>query len=531
MILESTPFPGTTQAQVLTWLEEGSGLTAGTEFHLGYSPERIDPGNGSWTLAATPKIVSGIDDDSLAAVENFYQGIVDQTVPCVLAVCSRIGQADREHLPAREYRAGERAGDVRARARRRRVGGDKRRVHEAVRFHAVRSRPGSRRPQPAHRPLVPVLAGAADLGRGFRFVELANDINSHMPDYVVRRLLLALNKRGRPLIGSRILLLGLAYKKNTGDARKFTRHPRRRTAASNGSGGPAADPLVTESTVISQAVARVDATTDEIAAADMVVLLTDHDAFTAADVGRHARHVLDCRWVLSGANVEAYEGHGMTARRPTVLLLMRKEWPGYHSIERLFECLESLLSQTFDVRIVRVPCQSSEILRCARNLVFAARQRADIIHVTGDIQYCALALGQRKCVLTIHDFCLLDSLAGFRKRIFTILWYSLPLRWAPYLTTISGEAERQLKRSFPATAGKVRMIPNCVDKAFGLTGKTTRTTTGKPQVLQVGTGGNKNFERVCAAASGLPLRLRIIGALSDAQRSLLDSARAIPDNW
>ena len=58
------------------------------------------------------------------------------------------------------------------------------------------------------------------LGQRFRFVELANDINSHMPDYVVRRLLLALNKRGRPVSGSRILLLGLAYKKNTGDARE-----------------------------------------------------------------------------------------------------------------------------------------------------------------------------------------------------------------------------------------------------------------------------------------------------------------------
>ena len=56
---------------MLTWLEVGSGLMGGTDFRLGYSPERIDPGNGSWTLADTPKIVSGIDDDSLAAVESF----------------------------------------------------------------------------------------------------------------------------------------------------------------------------------------------------------------------------------------------------------------------------------------------------------------------------------------------------------------------------------------------------------------------------------------------------------------------------
>jgi UDP-N-acetyl-D-glucosamine dehydrogenase len=80
VIVESTSYPGTTQEQVLTWLEDGSGLVAGTDFHLGYSPERIDPGNRTWTLATTPKIVSGIDNDSLAAVENFYQGIVDRTV-------------------------------------------------------------------------------------------------------------------------------------------------------------------------------------------------------------------------------------------------------------------------------------------------------------------------------------------------------------------------------------------------------------------------------------------------------------------
>ncbi len=142
------------------------------------------------------------------------------------------------------------------------------------------------------------------LGRGFRFVELANDINSHMPDYVVRRLLLALNKRGRAMIGSRILLLGLAYKKNTSDARNSPAIRVAELLLRMGAEVRAADPLVAEPTAISLAVARVDATPEEIAAADIVVLLTDHDAFTAADVGRHARYVLDCRRVLAGANVE-----------------------------------------------------------------------------------------------------------------------------------------------------------------------------------------------------------------------------------
>ena len=80
VIVESTSYPGTTQEQVLAWLEDGSGLAAGTDFRLGYSPERIDYRTQSWTLAMTPKIVSGIDDDSLAAVQSFYAGIVDWIV-------------------------------------------------------------------------------------------------------------------------------------------------------------------------------------------------------------------------------------------------------------------------------------------------------------------------------------------------------------------------------------------------------------------------------------------------------------------
>ncbi len=114
VIVESTSYPGTTQEQVLRWLEDGSGLLAGPDFHLGYSPERIDPGNRVWTLATTPKVVSGIDEASLSAVEGFYRGIVDLDRGGVLPARGRAGQAHREHLPAREHRAGERTGHVRA---------------------------------------------------------------------------------------------------------------------------------------------------------------------------------------------------------------------------------------------------------------------------------------------------------------------------------------------------------------------------------------------------------------------------------
>ena len=80
VILESTTYPGTTEEMVAPLLEEGSGLVAGHDFFLGYSPERIDPGNPDWNLANTPKVVSGIDEGSLAAVQGFYDRIVERTV-------------------------------------------------------------------------------------------------------------------------------------------------------------------------------------------------------------------------------------------------------------------------------------------------------------------------------------------------------------------------------------------------------------------------------------------------------------------
>jgi UDP-N-acetyl-D-glucosamine dehydrogenase len=140
------------------------------------------------------------------------------------------------------------------------------------------------------------------LGRNFRFVELANDINDHMPDYVVRRLIEALNKRRQAVNGARILLLGLAYKKNTGDARES---PSRRVAdllLDMGAEVRAVDPFVVEAHV-DRRITRVELTAEEIAAADAVVLLTDHDSIDGDLVVQHATYVLDCRHQLPG-NVE-----------------------------------------------------------------------------------------------------------------------------------------------------------------------------------------------------------------------------------
>jgi UDP-N-acetyl-D-glucosamine dehydrogenase len=304
VIVESTSYPGTTQEQVFAWLEDGSGLVAGADFHLGYSPERIDPGSRTWTLATTPKIVSGIDDASLAAVEDFYRGIVARTVPV-----SSPREAELAKLIENTFRHVNIALVNELAMFGRELGVD---VWEAI--DAASTKPFGFmpfRPGPGVGghclPIDPsYLSWRVEraLGQRFRFVELANDINSHMPDYVVHRLLLALNKRGKPVSGSRILLLGLAYKKNTGDARESPAIRVGELLLRMGAEVRAADPLVTEPAVIGPEVARVEATPEEIAAADAVVLLTDHEAFTADDLCRRARYVLDCRRVLSGPNVE-----------------------------------------------------------------------------------------------------------------------------------------------------------------------------------------------------------------------------------
>jgi len=305
VILESTSYPGTTQEHLLPLLEEGSGLVAGTDFRLGYSPERIDPGNQTWTLTTTPKIVSGIDGASLEAVQAFYDSIVERTV-----AVSSPREAELAKLIENTFRHVNIALINELAIFAHELGID---VWEAV--DAASSKPFGFMPfTPGPGvgghclPIDPSYLSwhvERALGQNFRFVELANDINNHMPDYVVRRLMLALNRRGLAVNGSRILLLGLAYKKNTGDARES---PAVRVAdllKRMGAEVRAADPHVVETTAVDTVVTRVSLTAGELSSADAVVLLTDHAAFDFGEISKRARYALDCRRVLgAGDNVE-----------------------------------------------------------------------------------------------------------------------------------------------------------------------------------------------------------------------------------
>ena len=294
VVLESTTYPGTTEELVATILEEMSGLTAGEDFHLGYSPERIDPGNPTWRFDNTPKVVSGIDQASLEAVRSFYDSLVSQTVP---VNSTRV--AELAKLLENTFRHVNIALVNELAIFARELGID---VWEAV--DAAATKPyGFMKFTPGPGvgghclPIDPSYLSwrvKRSTGRNFRFVELANDVNDHMPDYVVRRLMEALNRQGKAVRNSRILLLGLAYKRNTGDARES---PARRVIElliGLGAEVCAVDPHVVEAHVDSR-VNRVELTGDEISSADAVVLLTDHESFDLDSVAREARYVLDCR--------------------------------------------------------------------------------------------------------------------------------------------------------------------------------------------------------------------------------------------
>ncbi|UNS95742.1 nucleotide sugar dehydrogenase [Streptomyces tubbatahanensis] len=295
VVLESTTYPGTTVELVAPLLEEGSGLTAGTDFHLGYSPERIDPGNRVWHLGNTPKVVSGIDAASLAAVRRFYESIVDRVVPVATPAAAELAK-----LVENTFRHVNIALVNEIAVYAHELGID---VWEAL--DAAASKPfGFMRFTPGPGvgghclPIDPEYLSwrvQHTLGRRFRFVELANEINTHMPDHVVQRLLRAFNDRRRSLAGSRVLLLGIAYKANSGDTRES---PALRIAELLGDLGAdvrAADPHVVEPPTTGSRLRRADFCTAELAAADAVVLLTDHDAFDYPLIARESRYVLDCR--------------------------------------------------------------------------------------------------------------------------------------------------------------------------------------------------------------------------------------------
>ena len=219
IILESTTYPGTTVEVLIPVIEEISNLKAGVDFFVGYSPERIDPGNDTWNFKNTPKVISGINDESLSKIENFYEQIIDSVVRV-----SGTKEAEMVKLLENTYRHVNIAliNELAILCNMLEID-----IWEVV--NAAKTKPfgfESFRPGPGvggH--CIPVDPNylsfkTRQIGKPVRFVELAQEINNSMPSYVVSRLLEKMNLLEKPFKNSKILILGVAYKKDIGDVRE-----------------------------------------------------------------------------------------------------------------------------------------------------------------------------------------------------------------------------------------------------------------------------------------------------------------------
>lgn len=304
VILESTTYPGTTEELLAPILEEGSDLKAGSDFRLGYSPERIDPGNKVWTLQNTPKVVSGVDDASVSAVKAFYDTIVETTI-----VVSNTKVAEMTKLIENTFRhvniamVNEMAMFAGA------LGVD---IWESI--SAASTKPFGFmpfRPGPGVGghclPVDPSYLSwkvRQTIGGSFRFVELANDVNDHMPDYVVQRIAGNLNTRRTAINGSIIVVIGVSYKPNSGDTRESPGPEVCERLIDLGADVRAIDPFVPEEK-FPENVSRVQLNDAELDAAHLIVVLADHESLDWDLVGRTKTAILDTRHRLSVApNVE-----------------------------------------------------------------------------------------------------------------------------------------------------------------------------------------------------------------------------------
>ena len=306
VVLESTTYPGTTEERLRPILEAG-GLRCGEEFFLAYSPEREDPGNPDYGTAAIPRVVGGVDEASAELAQCLYDQVVVSTVR---VADTRTAEATK--LTENIFRAVNIALVNELKMVYDRMGIDIWEVLDAAAtkpFGFMRFNPGPG--WGGHCiPIDPFYLSwkARQYGPAPRFVELAGEINLEMAAHVVRKLAAALDGRGLALRGSRILVLGLAYKPDVADPRESPAFEVIDRLLDAGAQVSYHDPLIPTApqmrTWAELPQLRSEPLTAELLAAqDAVLLITDHSQVDYDLVLEHAPLVVDTRGVLRGDNV------------------------------------------------------------------------------------------------------------------------------------------------------------------------------------------------------------------------------------
>lgn len=303
VVLESTTYPGTTEDVVAPLLDQGSGLIAGRDFALGYSPERIDPGNAVWTLARTPKLVSGINEYSRGKVAEFFDAIIENTV-----VVDGTREAELAKLLENTFRSVNIALINEIAMFAADMGID---IWEVIRaadtkpfgFMAFKPGPGVGGHCLPIDPIYLDWLSRQKTGRSIGLINLANEINQGMPGYVVRRVGDALKAHDKVLANSRVLLLGLTYKANSADMRESPAMDVALRLLEEGAEVHAVDPHSSRYPVDPR-IAVVPLTEEELSQADVTILLTDHDCFDYDLIESASQQVFDTRNRIHGRHVE-----------------------------------------------------------------------------------------------------------------------------------------------------------------------------------------------------------------------------------
>ncbi len=296
VILESTTYPGTTDDVLLPILEK-SGLKAGRDFFLAYSPEREDPGNPKYSAGTIPKVVGGIDRESLDLACALYSSVVVEVVPV-----SSTRAAEACKILENTYRAVNIALVNELKVLFQRMGID---VWEVIR--AASTKPFGFQPFYPGPGLgghcIPIdpfyltwIARRYDFTT--RFIELAGEVNTSMPRYVVNKIADYLNEHAKPVKGSKILVLGVAYKKDVDDPRESPSFPIMEMLLERGARVSYNDPHIPTLPRMRHYRVQMDSvplTEETLRAQDCVVILTDHSAYDWDFIVRHSRLIVDTR--------------------------------------------------------------------------------------------------------------------------------------------------------------------------------------------------------------------------------------------
>jgi len=303
VVLESTTYPGTTR-EILKPILEETGLVCGKDFFLGFSPEREDPGNASFETTTIPKVVAGLGAEASKMVETFYAAAVKQVVPV-----SSPDVAEAVKITENVFRAVNIALVNELKVIFDAMGIDVWEVIDAAKTKPFGFMPFYPGPGLGGHciPIDPFYLTwkSREFDLPTRFIELAGEINVAMPRYVVERLALALDSRHqKALTGSRILVLGLSYKKNIPDIRESPTFKLFELLEQRGAVVDYHDPIVSEipetrehAHYTGRKSANIDA--KSLAGYDAVLISTDHDAVDYEAVAKHARLVVDTRNVMA----------------------------------------------------------------------------------------------------------------------------------------------------------------------------------------------------------------------------------------